>query len=143
MKVFFSSDQLIEGAAEQLRSEPVIFREDDAGRGLPAGWQRFVADVGNGIDVVLGTMQFASIREANISIIDRRTNRCHVCLFNDCGEMTAVDVVRGVSQKPIRMSDETLQVFSSLHSTVLSATNRAFLFDCSDQANCYPLAMTA
>jgi hypothetical protein len=141
MKVYFTIDQLIDGAVEQLRSEPAIFQDDSENRGLPPTWKRFVANVGEGIEIVVGTMQFASISEANISIVDRRTNRCQVCLFNDEDGLTAVDVIKG-STKPIALSDEVQAVFGALYKTVIAAFNQPFSFDAEDEVPAVSYGMT-
>ncbi len=133
MKVYFNSEQLIDGAVDRLRSDPAIFHEDNTNRGLPHNWKRFVADVGDDIDIVIGTMQVASICEATISIIDRRTKRCHLSLFHDEGEMTAVDVIRG-SAVPVELSAEAQTLFQALHRAVISSFNEPFSFDAEDQA---------
>jgi hypothetical protein len=141
MKVYFNIDQLIDGAVEQLRSEPAIFREDGENRGLLSSWKRFVANVGEGIEIVIDSMQFSSICEANISIIDRRTNRCHACLFNDDDGLTAVDVIRGVTL-PIRLSDEAQVVFGALYKAVIASFNQPFSFDVEDEAPVVAYGMT-
>jgi hypothetical protein len=129
MQGYFNSGQLIDGAVRQLLTEPAVFREDSESRGLPANWKRFVADIGEGIEIVIGTMQFAGQREANISLIDRRSKRCQVCLFHDEGQMTAVDVIRGVTAEPISLAEEPEAIFNAIYERALHQFNQPFRFD--------------